>query len=107
MSETKQGGSAQTTKSTLDNNSFFGAASFKPASEAPTQLYFEFYRGILELAARRLQAQAEYVKKLSEIEQPGDALAAHNAFTRETLASWFDEGRRLFNQTRAFVTPSK
>lgn len=101
MSETNKRNTTQSAQS------WEGANFHKFLPEAPTQFYFELYRETLELTARRLQAQAEYIKKLSEIDQPGDALAAHSAFAREMFASWFDEGQRLFKQSQVFVAPSK
>lgn len=107
MSDTNKDDSTQATRSMWVSYPLFSADFLRSVPGAPTQFYFGLYRGTLDLAARRLQAQAEYVKKLSAIDQPGDALAAHNAFARETIESWFEEGRRLFNESRAFVTPSK
>lgn len=77
----------------------FAADWLKAASEGPVRFYSGVYHNALGATARQFQAQADYLRKLSEIDQPADALACHSEFARATLAGLIDEGKRVFDQS--------
>lgn len=63
---------------------------------APVQVYAGLYRNALRVSARQLQAQADYLRELSEAEAPQDVFARHSEFAQKAVARWIDEGQRLF-----------
>ncbi|MBR1040715.1 phasin family protein [Bradyrhizobium viridifuturi] len=89
------------------NFSLLSVDWLKKMSETPQKFYFDLYRGAFSAIARQLQDQADYVRKLSEITQPTDALACHSEFARKTVAGWVDEGRQIFGRSLETMTPDK
>ena len=73
----------------------------KSFSQAPVKFYATAWNGVLGLAARALQDQADYVRKLAECADPAEALKCHGEFARKSWARSCEEGSKVFDTVRA------
>lgn len=77
------------------------------ASAAQVRFCAGLCRDALSAAARQLQLQADYARKLSEAGQPSDVIACSRAFTREMVTGWLDESRHVFDRNVALIASSR
>lgn len=85
---------------------FQPAALLKPFFAAPTAFYASICKETLNASSRRLQAQADYLKRLSECSGPGEMLACYGDFVQRSIAGSVEDGRRVEDAFRAALTPA-
>jgi len=64
-------------------------------------------RDALSAAARQLQLQADYARKLSEAREPSDVIACGRDFTLKTVTGWLDDGRHVLDRNVALIASSR
>jgi len=67
----------------------------KSVSEGPFKLYGALYKQMLAGAARQLQIQADYVGRLAECKDPGEALAAQSELVQKSVACCVESGQQI------------
>lgn len=72
----------------------------KPFCEGPANLYRTAWGEAARLAARGLQDQAHYMKKLSECTEPLEALRCHGEFLQQSWTRCFEDGSRALDAFR-------
>ncbi|MFD2252736.1 hypothetical protein FHS82_004194 [Pseudochelatococcus lubricantis] len=79
----------------------------KDLGQSPAKVYVGLYRNALRATARQLQAQADYLRELSEAEGTQDVFARQSEFAQKAVANWIDEGQRLFALSRESSVTSR
>lgn len=84
-----------------------GPEWIKSFLEAPMKTYATLSRESLAMVARSIQEQADYFKKLSECEGPGEVLSCQSEFARKGLSRCVQDGQHLFDIVRSnYVAPT-
>lgn len=101
---------------TIDSASFdtsmkqmlsFGPEWIKSLVESPFKAYATYSREALAVAARSIQTQADYFKKLSECQGPAEVLSCQSEFAQKGLSLYVQEGQHLFDIVRSnYPTPA-
>lgn len=95
---------------TIENTSFDASVKqmlaggpewIKSLVESPFKAYATYSREALAIAARSIQTQADYFKKLSECEGPAEMLSCQSEFARKGLSLCVEEGQHLFDVVRS------
>jgi len=92
---------AKTSNSSMESKTaapqFFIPEFFK-AMDTRGWLYSNYVRTLLCVAAHQLQDQADYLRKLSSVTRPAEALDCHAEFIHNLMTSWTSEGHRLVDE---------
>jgi hypothetical protein len=77
------------------------------ATAAQVRFGVGLWGGVLSTTAKQLQYQADYLKKLSEAEQPSDAVTSSREFVQKVASSVAAEGRQVFDRNVALIAASR
>lgn len=84
---------------------FANADWIKPFTEAPAKLCAGACKEVLSVTARRLQAQADYVKQLAECDTPLGLLTCNSEFLQRSAQIWSKDVEDAFEALRRSCSP--
>lgn len=85
---------------------FANADWIKPFTEAPAKFYAGACKEVLNLTARHLQAQTDYVRQLSECDTPLDLITCNGEFLQKSAATWMKDVEDAFEALRRSTSTS-
>jgi hypothetical protein len=72
----------------------------RPFTDAPAKFYASVCKEALNLTARHLQTQTDYVRQLSQCDTPLDLITCNGEFLQKTAATWMRDVEDAFEALR-------
>lgn len=82
-----------------------GPEWIKALVEAPAKTYATLSRESLAMMARSIQAQADYLEKLSKCKDPAEMLSCQSEYAQKGFSRCVENSQHLFDIVRSNCTP--